>query len=60
MHSASLTGATDTHTKGQDMQPNTDHTRDNWQYWTSFKHNSRLPGDGPCDVWNMLEQISAF
>jgi hypothetical protein len=29
-----LTGAIGTHTKGQDMQPNTDHTRSKGQYWT--------------------------
>jgi hypothetical protein len=27
-----LTGATGTHTKGQDMQPNIDHTRSKGQY----------------------------
>jgi hypothetical protein len=33
--STALTNAIDTHIKGQDMQPNTDHTHSNCQYGTN-------------------------
>jgi hypothetical protein len=35
LHRSKLYGAIGTHTRRQDVQPNTDHTRSNCQYWTN-------------------------
>jgi hypothetical protein len=63
--STALTGAIGTHTKGQDMQPNTDSkhrekANTETKPVTSVKSNLWLSDDGPYEVRNMLECILEF